>query len=354
MSPLRKALIEQHLLVFVGSEQTPGDWAEVSICPSCDSDQRALEFVKDGFRHVRCMDCSLLYVSPRLSDQATLDFYNSPANEIYNEGKFHVQSAGTDADDLYNVELLHWTLDFAVVRDTEPTILDIGAARGTLLREAERKGFVSHGIEINTVNAKRLDQEFPGRIYDRDLLALNLPSNSFDCIVLRDVIEHIAWPRPFLAECKRILKPGGVISIATHNIDGLIHKLVGRSHTVIFGFEHPLHWSPKSLGDLLRREGLQDLTFRMGSDSPALKYRISDISLSRILTYLLAPSFTWIYPSMPRLRPSTRWLLRIMNNRFFGLRNPAIACVDNRVWNLMASALNKEAYFCVLARKPLG
>jgi hypothetical protein len=37
-------------------------------CNLCGGAEKELLFDKDGFRHVRCRDCGLVYVTPRLSD----------------------------------------------------------------------------------------------------------------------------------------------------------------------------------------------------------------------------------------------------------------------------------------------
>jgi len=42
-----------------------------------------------------------------------------------------------------------------------------------------------------------------------DMMAMDLPDGSFDLLIHSDSIEHIAEPRRALAECRRVLAPGG-------------------------------------------------------------------------------------------------------------------------------------------------
>ena len=41
---------------------------ETIPCDMCESLEHVLLFVKEGFRHVRCKSCGLVFVNPRLSD----------------------------------------------------------------------------------------------------------------------------------------------------------------------------------------------------------------------------------------------------------------------------------------------
>jgi predicted SAM-dependent methyltransferase len=53
------------------------------------------------------------------------------------------------------------------------------------------------------------------------LIQQNYPSNSFDAVTMRHVIEHIYEPLELLKECHRILKPGGSLVIETPNMESL-------------------------------------------------------------------------------------------------------------------------------------
>ena len=48
---------------------------EKRTCPKCQGDEKSELFVKDGFPHVRCLSCQLVYVTPIISEEAVMKFY---------------------------------------------------------------------------------------------------------------------------------------------------------------------------------------------------------------------------------------------------------------------------------------
>ena len=56
------------------------------------------------------------------------------------------------------------------------------------------------------------------------LEAQGFPADYFDAIVMNHVIEHIHDPLEHLRECHRVLKKGGVLSLATPNVASLGHE----------------------------------------------------------------------------------------------------------------------------------
>jgi 2-polyprenyl-3-methyl-5-hydroxy-6-metoxy-1,4-benzoquinol methylase len=282
---LKKALKVEHSKLFESNGRLKKNLSEnLIICPVCQSDISKIYFIKDMFVHKRCKNCGFVYLTPRLNQAATFSFYNSEVNEIYNEIKFHSleHSAADDVENLKNYELLK-----KHIRDLKgKKLLEIGPGKGTFLAKAVNDGFDVHAIELNSLLIERL-KKTTEKIYIKDILELDLPSDYFDVIYFRDVMEHIPDVGPFLQKVKQVLKPGGVLFIDTHNIDSLINRATREYHTVIFAFEHPVHWSPKTLSLAGIMAGLKPMK---------VYFEYTDLSLSRIIHYHLVPSFTYIYP----------------------------------------------------------
>lgn len=253
---LHRALSELHAELFDENMNIKEGYSESIDCPVCKSSDAKSYCVKDGFRHRECNSCELVYLSPRLNKQATLAFYNSSANEVYNESKFHTPADGSSLDDKINHANALLISDLVGNGNGKKPlagkkVLEIGCAKGYFLSCIHDLGGSAYGIELNKVNAAIASRR-PGLIiYESDLFDLNLESESFDVVYGRDLIEHIHNPIPFLKELSRLMKPGALILLDTHNIDGFIHRITRGKHTCIFGFEHPIHWSPKTISNAL-------------------------------------------------------------------------------------------------------
>jgi SAM-dependent methyltransferase len=119
-------------------------------------------------------------------------------------------------------------VDFAdIYRDYPPNVrrLDV-FARGTLgnlLRRLERAGLGKDARILDYGCGNGLFVRFLRRRGYRQVSGYDpyvagythLPEGPFDCVVANDVIEHVDDPRAPLAECVRLVGPGGLLYIGT-------------------------------------------------------------------------------------------------------------------------------------------
>jgi SAM-dependent methyltransferase len=96
-------------------------------------------------------------------------------------------------------------------------VLDIGAHSGALLLRLQDQGF----CELTAVD---LD-ETRFSIEDADFIKIDLNEDfahkfdrKFSLITATDVIEHLDSPRHFIKECRKLLKPGGLLALSFPNI----------------------------------------------------------------------------------------------------------------------------------------
>lgn len=340
---LNAALVSLHSELFDANMNLKPNFFQSTACPVCGSDASREYCIKDHFRYQICNACGMVYMNPRLNTEATLAFYNSQANEIYNEDKFHTVSASTSMDDKINFENLQLIVKHIDEKGQEGSlkgnrVLEIGCAKGYFLNRAKEFGAEVVGVELNQGNFEMAKRLLGDNVYDRDLIELNLPGESFDVIYTRDVIEHIHDPMPFLKEVYRLMKPGAMVFFETHNIDGLIHRIVRGKHTCIFGFEHPVHWSPKSLSLAFRKSGL--MTQNIYFDS--LDFRILDI-----IQYYRCSTWTTIFPW--KASKPLEILLKIVSIPF---RVPGIRKIDQFLLPRLANYLNAGSTMKVIAIKP--
>jgi SAM-dependent methyltransferase len=84
-----------------------------------------------------------------------------------------------------------------------------------------------------------------------------LPENSFDAVTMSHVIEHVADPVELMAECRRILKPGGLLVVVTPNTKSLGRRIFRSSW---YPWETPRHlmlFAPEHLRLCAARAGLK-------------------------------------------------------------------------------------------------
>jgi 2-polyprenyl-3-methyl-5-hydroxy-6-metoxy-1,4-benzoquinol methylase len=109
-------------------------------------------------------------------------------------------------------------------------ILDIGCGDGAfaagLIAERRERGVDLEvwGVEQDPASASRaLATLHDVRCGDAADLLDDLPTGHFDCVVMNDVIEHIAWPEPLLRGLPRLLAPGGVLVTSMPNVRHFPH-----------------------------------------------------------------------------------------------------------------------------------
>ena len=89
------------------------------------------------------------------------------------------------------------------------TVLDLGGRDGTLTRYFSQNNTVT----IGDIDEKALSYAKDNYNFETEIINLNetLPfsDNSFDCVVMAEVLEHLPYPMITLGEIKRVLKENG-------------------------------------------------------------------------------------------------------------------------------------------------
>jgi 2-polyprenyl-6-hydroxyphenyl methylase/3-demethylubiquinone-9 3-methyltransferase len=123
-------------------------------------------------------------------------------------------------------------------------LLDIGCGGGLLSEPMARLGAHVVGIDpaernilTARIHAAEQELEIDYRVATAEELAE--AGESFDIILNMEVLEHVRDPRRFLAECARMLKPRGVMVVAT------INRTFRSFALAIIGAEYVLGWLPK-------------------------------------------------------------------------------------------------------------
>lgn len=136
-------------------------------------------------------------------------------------------------------------------------MLDVGCGNGDLLARMRRRGLSVEGVDVDGAALEQARRKHGLTVHLGRLEDIRFPDDSFDIVTMNHVIEHVHDPVLLLQECLRILKPGGRLSVATPNLDGLGHRRFGRNWR---GLEPPRHlhlFTRKSLGECAAKAGIR-------------------------------------------------------------------------------------------------
>ena len=125
------------------------------------------------------------------------------------------------------------------------TMLDLGSGEGgTSVVFAEQNRVFSYDLNLIRIERQKKYSALYYKI-NGDALKLSLRDNSFDVIILQDVIEHLYDPKSLINEVIRILKPGGMVYMSTPN------------KYSIFNFLADPHWGLPVVS-ILKREKIRN------------------------------------------------------------------------------------------------
>jgi len=124
-------------------------------------------------------------------------------------------------------------------RDRKPRVLEIGAYLGVVSRALAKLEFDVVATEHPSFakSARLVDffsrHEIPLHGVDLAGASLPFPSESFDAVVICEVIEHLNFnPLPILLEISRVVRPGGYVYVAMPNFSSLSKRMrVLRGHS---------------------------------------------------------------------------------------------------------------------------
>ncbi len=123
-------------------------------------------------------------------------------------------------------------------------LLDIGCGGGLLTEPMARLGAKVTGIDATQKNISVASLHAAESGLDIDYRcttaeALVAEGVTFDVVLTMEVVEHVADPAPFIADCARLVAPGGICFAATLN------RTAKSFAMAIVGAEYVLGWLPR-------------------------------------------------------------------------------------------------------------
>lgn len=270
-------------------------------CAACGSSRISIIFADLGhdyseageirrwpYRLLRCRDCGLGFVDPSPTMAMANSFYTSaygnyqappdegdgPIPPLKRKVALWRMRTVRRKDPAALAETALGVLAETVTGKTVPAALgvplqfppdaalfDLGYGSGSWMESMSKLGYRNlHGYDIdaNDANLARLAaQGF--HLSSGDFLANDYPEAAFDCIRLSHVFEHLIDPVPVLIKCRRMLKPGGMITMSHPCIRSWIGALGFRFSPSLMLPKHLYHHTPRSTLLMLRKAGFVDI-----------------------------------------------------------------------------------------------
>jgi len=253
-------------------------------CPNCGGDDHPPLFEKQGFTFVRCADCRLVFVNPQVREEVVQDEYRTAeTNDLWLDVLTSERQLAMD-----RAKFAEFLDELEPARGTGGRLLDVGCSIGLFLDLARDRGWDGLGLELAPRALAYARETYGLEVLDILLEDAGFEPESFDAVGLLSVLEHANEPRRMLADCARVLRPGGAIAIVVPNVDSLACRVLHEQARTFDGRNHLIYFSPATLADMLRRSGFEPTRIwtKVSSLDPVLEYLsyeqpYSDADLSR-------------------------------------------------------------------------
>ncbi len=201
-----------------------------------------------GIKIYKCRNCNVQFINPLYIDKVL--------NETYADYRDH-HPGKIDKDKIINRGRKH---EFNIREIEEYTnvgnFFSVGCGNGIEIEIAKKRGWKCDGYEINQELARQISKRYDVIVYSGSFTELKLKKNHYECLYVNHVIEHTKEPGNYLRKIYDILKPDGILFIATPNISGLANKFKGVADSLklrknkgdYYGaWQHLFYYSPSSL-----------------------------------------------------------------------------------------------------------
>ena len=241
----------------------------VRIGPLSYASRKEPEYMR--LRLVVCPSCDLLY-APRIPSPDSLE-------RAYAEAGYDTSAEARHAADSY-ADALRGRLDSLPDR---ASALEIGAGNGALLERLRALGFAELvGIEPSHAAAREAPPALRHSIRVKSFDPGSLPTAHFTLVVVNQTIEHVPAPLELLSAVHKLLKPGGLLMLVSHNYRHWLMRLLG-ARSPIIDIEHLQVFSPASLAGALRRAGFAKADIRPFANEYPLHYWARLLPIPRVV-----------------------------------------------------------------------
>lgn len=142
--------------------------------------------------------------------------------------------------------------------DTSSKALDIGSGNGFYSKAALDNGFKVTAINPGKWENNIFEEQNGFRPIEAFFEDVNLNKNTYELVILSQVLEHIANPQKILHNIRQLIAENGVLAIAVPNVDSLFVKIMKtKENGCLWVPEHLTYFSSQGLKSILERSGFK-------------------------------------------------------------------------------------------------
>jgi 2-polyprenyl-3-methyl-5-hydroxy-6-metoxy-1,4-benzoquinol methylase len=241
-----------------GTGRLKADKMRTVRCPACNEDRHQPFMEKDGFALKSCPNCDLIFVNPRPSETAQIEFFSqSKAIGLYSE---MVEMTKAARAQLIFEPLVDYIFNRYGLQGG--SLLEIGCGSGLLLEAlaAKKSGWALRGVEPSD-RAVAICRKKGLNVLHGSLEHL-AEDEAYDLVVFWAVFDHFFDPFSIIEKSHRLLKAGGSILIGNMNIDGFESSVLGTDNPAFAPPERQNFFGIKSMEAMLKRGGFADIQIR--------------------------------------------------------------------------------------------
>ncbi|HEX3864304.1 MAG TPA: class I SAM-dependent methyltransferase [Stellaceae bacterium] len=196
-----------------------------------------------SYRLVRCAACATVFASEAPTASALAN--------AYHQADYSTAAEASLAAMVYRNSLE----PFLAELPRRETALEIGAGTGVFLGHLKELGFREPiGIEPSPAAIAAVPAAVRPSIREGVFTGDEFPPESLSLVCCFQTLEHVPEPLDLVEAAFRMLQPGGMIALVTHDYTAPINRMLGRRSPII-DIEHVQLFCPQSLRYLVCSAG---------------------------------------------------------------------------------------------------
>lgn len=185
------------------------------MCGATSSNQVVVR--PDGLPIHECSQCGFCFLANRPDSKALSEYYD---NDYFQNSQTY--------QDYYNYAQAIFDLNYCprlqqlapfILTWKNKKVLDIGCAAGGSLALLRKKGALVTGIEISKDACRAAFKRFRLEVINKSLENIQLSDESFDVVMMFDVLEHLQRPGKALEHITDSLQMGGHLALTVPNFN---------------------------------------------------------------------------------------------------------------------------------------